>query len=125
ACSFPTLVATEYAMATLLRAHGVEPDALLGHSLGEYTAACLAGVLSLEEALPLVVERERLLELVGGSGLSVALSEEAVRSRLTGRLSLATVNAPHVCTVSGPTDEVECLKRALDAARIEHHQVGM
>src|SRR6185437_10194174 len=76
ACSFPTLVATEYAMATLLRAHGVEPDALLGHSLGEYTAACLAGVLSLEEALPLVAERERLLERAGGSALSVCLSEE-------------------------------------------------
>ncbi|HXT46981.1 MAG TPA: beta-ketoacyl synthase N-terminal-like domain-containing protein [Pseudonocardiaceae bacterium] len=125
ACSFPTLVATEYAMATLLRAHGVEPDALLGHSLGEYTAACLAGVLSLEEALPLVAERERLLERAGGSALSVCLSEEALRCRLTGRLSLAAVNAPQVCTVSGPTDEIEYLKRELDADRIEHHRVRL
>jgi acyl transferase domain-containing protein/SAM-dependent methyltransferase/acyl carrier protein len=125
ACSFPALVATEYAMATLLMAHGVEPDALIGHSLGEYTAACLAGVLCLEEALPLVTERERLLELAGGSTLSVALSEQAIRSRLTGRLSLAAVNAPQLCTVSGPTDEIECLKRELDAARIEHDQVRL
>jgi acyl transferase domain-containing protein/SAM-dependent methyltransferase len=124
-CSFPAVVATEYAMATLLIAHGAEPDVLLGHSLGEYTAACLAGVLSLEEALPLVAERERLLEQVGGSALSVCLSEEALRCRLTGRLSLATVNAPQVCTVSGPTDEIECLKSELDAASIEHHRVRL
>ncbi|MBV9010722.1 MAG: acyltransferase domain-containing protein [Pseudonocardiales bacterium] len=125
ACSFPALVATEYAMATLLRAHGAQPDALIGHSVGEYTAACLAGVLSLEEALPLVAERERLLERAGGSALSVCLSEEALRCRLTGRLSLAAVNAPQVCTVSGPTDEIECLKRELDADRIEHHRVRL
>ena len=124
-CSYPALVATEYAMATLLMARGATPDALLGHSLGEVTAACVAGVLSFEEALPLVAERERLLELAGGGALSVALSEEAIRARLTGRLSLAAVNAPQVCTVSGPTDEIECLKRELDTARIEHHRVQM
>jgi acyl transferase domain-containing protein len=125
ACSYPALLATEYAMATLLMARGVEPDALIGHSVGECTAACLAGVFSLEEALPLVLERERLLELVGGSALSVALSEEGVSSWLTGQLSLATVNGPHVCTVSGRMDEIECLKRELDAAKIEHHEVRM
>jgi acyl transferase domain-containing protein/SAM-dependent methyltransferase len=125
ACSLPALVATEYAMATLLMAHGAEPDALLGHSLGEYTAACVAGVLSLEEALPLVAERERLLERAGGSTLSVALSEEALRCWLSGRLSLAAVNAPQICTVSGPTDDIERLKGELDAARIEHDQVRL
>jgi acyl transferase domain-containing protein/SAM-dependent methyltransferase len=122
-CSYPALMATEYAMAKLLMARGAEPDALIGHSLGECTAACLAGVLPLEDALPLVVERERLLELAGGAALSVSLSEEAVRSRLTGRLSLAAVNTTQVCTVSGPTDEIECLERQLDAARIEHYRV--
>jgi len=124
-CSYPLLLATEYALATLLMVRGVEPDALIGHSLGECTAACLAGVLSLEEALPLVTERERLLDVAGGSALSVALSEQAIRTRLTGRLSLATVNAPEVCTVSGPTDGIERLQRELDAARIEHHQVRL
>lgn len=124
-CSYPALLATEYALATLLMARGVEPDALIGHSLGECTAACLAGVLSLEEVLPLVTERERLLEVAGGSALSVALPEEAIRTRLTGRLSLATVNAPGVCTVSGPSDDIERLQRELDAAGIEHHQVRL
>jgi acyl transferase domain-containing protein/SAM-dependent methyltransferase len=124
-CSYPALVATEYAMAKLLMARGAEPDALIGHSLGECTAACLAGVHSLEEVLPLVIERERLLELTGGAALSVSLSEEAARSRLTGRLSLAAVNAPQVCTVSGPTDEIECLERELNAARIEHYRLRM
>ncbi|MFD7663699.1 beta-ketoacyl synthase N-terminal-like domain-containing protein [Streptomyces sp. NPDC059788] len=122
-CSFPALVATEYATARLLIDHGADPDALIGHSLGEYTAACLAGVLSLEDALPLVAERERLLELVGGSTLSVSLSEDAVRSRLTGGLSLATVNAPQMCTVSGPTEDIERLERELDAAAVEHRRV--
>jgi acyl transferase domain-containing protein/SAM-dependent methyltransferase len=125
ACSFPALVATEYAMATLLIAHGAQPDALIGHSLGEYTAACLAGVLTLEDALPLVAERERLLEQAGGSALSVCLSEEALRTRLTGRLSLATINAPQICTVSGPTEDIERLERELDAAGIEHHRVRL
>ncbi|MEV7779461.1 beta-ketoacyl synthase N-terminal-like domain-containing protein [Kitasatospora sp. NPDC088351] len=129
AWSFPALVATEYALARLLIARGARPDALIGHSLGEYTAACLAGVMTLEDALPLVSERERLLGLAGGRTLSVALAEPAVRELLSGPagagLGLATVNAPEVCAVSGPADAVERLERHLSGLGVEHRRVPL
>ncbi|WP_435175041.1 condensation domain-containing protein [Actinacidiphila sp. bgisy145] len=110
---FVGVVATGYAIARQLEAYGVRPVALLGHSLGEYTAACVAGVMSLQDALPLVAARERLMAEAGGATLSVLLGEEQVRARLTGSLSVAAVNGPLHCSVSGPVAEVEELERRL------------
>jgi len=110
----PALFAAEYALATLWMHWGVRPQALLGHSLGEYVAACLAGVLSLEDALILVAERARLLdELAAGALLTVPLAEAEARALLGGDLWLAVVNGPASCVVAGGVAAVERLERTL------------
>jgi len=110
----PALFALEHSLAALLRSRGIRPRAMIGHSIGEYVAACLAGVFSLEDALALVTERGRLMSgLPAGSMLDVALPEAEVRGLLGTELSLAAVNAPARCVVSGPAGAVEELERRL------------
>ena len=112
---------TEYAVAELLAAWGVRPAAVTGHSLGEYTAACLAGVLRLEDAVALVALRGRLYEEApaGAATLIVALSEEALRARMRDGLSLAAVNAPESCVASGEGEAIAALEAELRAAGVE------
>ncbi|HVR99816.1 MAG TPA: condensation domain-containing protein [Thermoanaerobaculia bacterium] len=111
----PAVFAVEYALAQVWMEWGIRPEALLGYSLGEYTAACLAGVLSLEDALLLVAERARLIdELPAGAMLAVSLPEERIRPLLND-LDLSAVNAPRVCVVSGPEEAVARLRETLDA----------
>ncbi|MBQ0923006.1 type I polyketide synthase [Saccharopolyspora endophytica] len=107
------LVVTEYALATTLIEAGVVPDALIGHSLGEYTAACLAGTLDLAEMLPVVAERMRLIVSSGGATVGVAASAEVVRPLLDDRLSLAAINGPDACAVAGQVDAVARLEDEL------------
>lgn len=110
----PALFVVEYALAKLLEEWGVRPQAMIGHSIGEYAAACLAGVFSLEDALRLVAARGRLMQSAApGAMLSVPLAEADVRPLLGGQLSLAAINAPSLCVVAGPTDEVEGLEARL------------
>jgi acyl transferase domain-containing protein len=98
----PAVFAVEYALARLLMSWGVVPRAMIGYSLGEYVAATLAGVLSLEDALGLVAKRAKLIqELPGGAMLAVPLPEAEVRPLLGGELSLAATNGPHFCVVAG------------------------
>ncbi|HXU31202.1 MAG TPA: amino acid adenylation domain-containing protein [Thermoanaerobaculia bacterium] len=119
----PALFAVEYALARQWQAWGIAPAALLGHSIGEYVAACLAGVFSLADALSLVAIRGKLMAVLpGGAMLSVPRAEAEVRSRLDaagGALALAAVNAPAFCTVSGPTDEIDAFAASLAADGIE------
>jgi acyl transferase domain-containing protein len=110
----PALFVVEYALAKLWMEWGVEPRAMIGHSIGEYVAACLAGVFSLEDAMALVATRGRLMQqLPSGAMLSVALAEEQVRTLLDARLSIAAVNAPTMCVVSGPAEDIAALERRL------------
>lgn len=103
----PALFVTEYALARLLISWGVEPNAMIGHSIGEYVAACLAGVISLSDALRLVVIRGRLMQnLEQGSMLSVCMTEENLRQILPPGLDVAAVNAPAAIVVSGPSRDV-------------------
>jgi amino acid adenylation domain-containing protein len=110
----PVLFAVELALARLWMSWGVRPSAMLGYSLGEYVAACVAGVLSLEDALRVVAERARLIEaLPAGGMLAVALPEPETAPLLTGGLAVAAVNGPVLTVVAGPPDEIERLAGAL------------
>ncbi len=112
----PALFAVEYALAQLWMDWGVYPAAMIGHSVGEYVAACLAGVLSLEDALAVVAERGRLMgALPPGAMLSVPLSEAALRPLLTAELSLAAVNGAGQSVVAGPRPAVAALAGRLVA----------
>jgi acyl transferase domain-containing protein len=110
----PALFVIEYALARLWISWGVRPAAMVGHSIGEYVAACVAGVFSLEDALGLVATRGRLMQsLPGGAMLSVPLSEKELRPLLSEKLSLAAINGPSMCVVSGTEEEVEQLATRL------------
>jgi phthiocerol/phenolphthiocerol synthesis type-I polyketide synthase E len=112
----PALFAVELALAQLWMSWGVEPQALLGHSLGELTAACLAGVFSLADAHALVAARGRFMaELPPGAMLSVPLPEAELAPLLTPELALAAVNEPARSVVSGPEAAVAELEARLDA----------
>ncbi len=110
----PALFVVEYALAKLWMSWGITPQAMIGHSLGEYVAACLSGVFSLEDALLLVEARGRMMQrLSGGAMLSVALPEDELVRRLDPRLDLAAINGPSMCVVSGPTHVIESFDQEL------------
>ncbi|MCP4662083.1 MAG: acyltransferase domain-containing protein, partial [bacterium] len=116
----PALFVVEYALARLWMAWGVRPWAMIGHSLGEYVAACLADVLSLEDALALVTLRGRLVqELPPGAMLSVPLAAEALSAKLGPELALAAINGPERCVVSGPAAAVDELAAQLAGDGVE------
>ena len=122
--ALPALFAVEYALARLWMSWGVQPQALIGHSLGEYVAACLSGVLSLEDALALVIVRGRLFEqLPSGSMLGVTLPEAEVRALLNERLSVAAINGPSQFVVSGPADAIDELATLLDEKKVEFRRL--
>ena len=118
----PALFAVECALATLWRSWGVRPEAMLGHSLGEYVAACLAGVFTLEEAVRLVAARGRLMGgLPRGAMLSVPLAEAELEGLLAERrdLALAVVNGPASCVVSGPEEAIGACESELRARGVQ------
>lgn len=120
AVGLPALFTVEYALAKLWMSWGLEPHGMIGHSLGEYVTACLAGVFSLEDALRLVALRGRLFEqLPEGAMLSVPLSEYQVRPLLGAEVSLAAVNSPSACVVSGPVHAIKNVQETLDQMNVE------
>ncbi|MES1241663.1 MAG: amino acid adenylation domain-containing protein [Acidobacteriota bacterium] len=113
-----------HALAELWMSWGVRPQAMIGHSLGEYVAACIAGVLPLEAAVVLVAERGRLLDaLPPGAMLSVPLPEAELAGLLGDELSLAAVNGPHFTVASGPVAAVDELERTLAARGLECRRI--
>lgn len=121
----PALFAIEYALAQLWISWGISPQAMLGHSIGEYVAACLAGVMSVEDALALVAMRGRLMQqLPPGAMLAVLLSEAEVvktlhETSLNEKLSLAASNAPNLCVISGIDAAIDAIQAQLSAKGIE------
>jgi acyl transferase domain-containing protein/acyl carrier protein len=116
----PALFVVEYALARLLMSWGIEPTAMIGHSVGEFVAACLADVFTLPAALELVATRGRLVQsMPAGSMLALPLSEDEVAPVLSDELSLAAVNAPRATVVAGPTSAVQALRELLERTGVQ------
>ncbi|WP_022681756.1 SDR family oxidoreductase [Sphingobium bisphenolivorans] len=126
ATGLPLLFTVQYATARLWMDWGVEPDAMLGHSMGEYVAAHLAGVFDLRSALKLALGRAELFEtLPPGRMLSVPLPEEKLRPYLGPDLSIAAVNGGALTVASGAIGAIERLREALEADGITSQQVAI
>jgi acyl transferase domain-containing protein/thioesterase domain-containing protein/acyl carrier protein len=118
--TLPSLFTAEYALAKQFESWGLSATAFVGHSMGEYVAACLSGVVTLRDALRLVMLRGRLFEQVeSGAMLSVPLSEAALHKLMPRELSIAAVNAPELSVASGPIAAIERLQATLAARDIE------
>jgi amino acid adenylation domain-containing protein len=115
----PALFTIEYALAKLWQSWGLQPQAMVGHSIGEFVAACLAGVFSLADALQLVAARGKLMwNLPAGSMLSVRMPVSELAPRLTSELSIAAINSHSLCVVSGATLAIEQLQQTLAAEEV-------
>jgi acyl transferase domain-containing protein/surfactin synthase thioesterase subunit len=120
----PALFALEYSLAQVWLSLGVVPDILLGHSLGEFSAACVAGVFSLEDGMTLVAERGRLMQALPRDGgmSAITLKGEALEQLLAEHaidLSIAAINGPGNVVVSGALNELDRLHRVLDARQTQ------
>jgi acyl transferase domain-containing protein/thioesterase domain-containing protein len=116
----PAIFLIEVTLAELWMSWGIKPAALLGHSLGENSAACVAGVFSYQDALGLVVLRGRLFEtLPAGAMLSVELSAEQLQGMLPKDLVIGVHNTPNLCVVSGPPESIATLRTPLQAQEID------
>jgi phthiocerol/phenolphthiocerol synthesis type-I polyketide synthase E len=116
----PALFCTEYALATLWMRWGVSPHAMIGHSIGEYVAAHLAGVFSLADAVSVVAARGRLMQaLPPGTMAAVHLPASELAPRLGGGVEIAAENAPGLCTISGPSEPMADVLRRLEARGVD------
>lgn len=120
----PALFIIEYALATMWMKWGIQPQAMLGHSVGEYVAACLAGVFSLQDAVSLVAARGRLMQqLPTGAMLSVSLPAETLYPLLGEHLSLAAINGPTLSVVSGSAEAITSLQNRFIAQGVDCHRL--
>lgn len=110
----PALFVTEYALAKLWQSWGIRPHAMIGHSVGEYSAACLAGVFSLQVGLQLIAARGRLIQSQPAGAMLAIMRPEVDCSRyLSDAISIAAVNSPNLCIVSGETSRIDRLEAEL------------
>lgn len=115
----PALICVEYALAQMWMSWGVEPDGMIGHSIGEYVAACLAGVFSLRDALSLVVARGEMMQACElGAMLAISSPVREVEPHLISELSVAAINSPSLCTVSGTPAAIANLEEKLSSMQI-------
>ncbi|MEH2238957.1 type I polyketide synthase [Nostoc sp.] len=120
----PALFVIEYSLAQLWIAWGVCPEAMIGHSIGEYVAACLAGVLSIEDALALVAARGQLMQqMPAGDMLAVPLPEKEVQSMLGEEVALAAINGSSLCVVSGSSSAIDELQNQLTKQAVDSHRL--
>ena len=116
----PALFVIEYALSELWKQWGVEPQGMIGHSIGEYTAACLAGVMRLEDALKLVSLRGELMQrMPGGAMVSVPLGREDAQKYVNDDISLAALNAEDLSVLSGPFEAMDALEKQLQKDNVE------
>jgi acyl transferase domain-containing protein len=122
----PALFSVEYALAELWRHWGVEPTALIGHSIGEYVAACVAGVMELDTALALVAERGRLMQAAPpGAMLAVPLGSAELARHLADDVEIAAINAADRCVVAGAAAAVDALAARLRQAGVESQPLNV
>jgi len=115
----PALFAIGYSLAQVWLTWGVQPTALMGHSIGEFAAACTAGVFSLEDGLKMIAERGQAMQaLPGGSMMSVRLPGAEVEPLLWGDMAIGSYNGPSLCVVAGPDDQVAELQAKLEAKEV-------
>jgi malonyl CoA-acyl carrier protein transacylase len=120
----PALFALEYALAQLWQSWGIKPDIVMGHSVGEYVAACIAGVFSLEDGLKLIAERARLMQALPQNGemVSVIADEARVRAAIepyTQKISIAAINGPESLVFSGERQTVQTIVTTLQSIGIK------
>jgi acyl transferase domain-containing protein/NADPH:quinone reductase-like Zn-dependent oxidoreductase/ubiquinone/menaquinone biosynthesis C-methylase UbiE/acyl carrier protein len=126
----PALFAIEYALSELWRSWGVQPTFVLGHSVGEYVAACVAGVFSVEDGLALIAERARLMQAQASGGrmaavmAPLAIVQEALNP-LAARVSIAALNGPRQTVISGPGEDVKALLAQFSAAGIAFSELAV
>jgi len=125
----PALFAIEYALAKLWKSWGIEPDVVMGHSVGEYVAACVAGVFSLEDGLKLIAERGRLMQALPKNGKMVAIfaSEDQVRRVISSfdQVSIAAINGQNNIVISGEAKAVEVVVYKLEKQGLETRQLNV
>jgi len=122
----PLIAIVEYALAQLWLSWGVKPAALVGHSMGENVAACLAGVMRFEDLIDLVLLRGRLFDEVPAGGmLSISAPMTAIAPLLGDELDIASVNGPELIAVSGPQAELDAMQKRLDAAELEYQRIAI
>lgn len=120
----PALFITQHAMAQLLISRGITPAAMIGHSVGEFVAACLAGVMSFEDALALVARRAALMQSApAGAMLAVRTSEAQLAALLGEGLDIAAINAPELCVAAGPFAAIEQLEALLNEGGIDSRRL--
>ncbi|WP_193200202.1 type I polyketide synthase [Nostoc sp. MG11] len=120
----PALFAIEYALAQLWQSWGIRPDVVMGHSLGEYVAACVAGVFSLEDGLKLIAHRGRLMQQLasGGEMVAVMASLETVNQLIapyTQKVAIAAINGPESIVISGESQAIATLLKSLESQGIK------
>ncbi|NER24032.1 MAG: amino acid adenylation domain-containing protein [Symploca sp. SIO1C2] len=124
----PALFALEYALFELWKSWGIEPDVVMGHSVGEYVAACVAGVFSLEDGLKLIAHRGRLMQQLpsGGEMIAVMASEEKVNQLIapyTEKVAVAAINGPVSMVISGAAEAMKKVRDSLEVEGIKTKQL--